>query len=227
MSGSLFQAYADRDACVAGLAIELAECLRQAQSGGARARLLLPGGTSPQALLPHLARRSLDWSRLDLSPGDERWVPRDDPQSNYRLLQQGLPAAACLDPRQAPAAEQAVQLWGERLREWLPFSAVLLGVGEDGHIASLFPGMLELAAALDIDATPATLLVHTDTEPRLRLSANLALLLNTGWLGLLVFGERKKRLIYAALAGQPATRELPLHALLHNGRRAVHIHWAP
>ena len=73
------------------------------------------------------------------------------------LLRQGLPAASCLDPRQADSAQASASLWADQLQARMPFAAVLLGMGEDGHIASLFPGMPGLAPALDLQAAPGAL----------------------------------------------------------------------
>lgn len=227
MPGSLFQAYADREACVRGLAAEITACLRASLVEEGRARMLMPGGGSPLALFPLLAAEPLDWGRVDTSPGDERWVDREDSKSNFRQLRDGLPQACCLDPRLAAEPREAAALWGEQMREWLPFSVVLLGVGDDGHFASLFPGMPGLVDALDPSAEPAGLVGVAPDEPHTRLSANLAMLLASDWVGLLVFGEAKKRVIYAALADQESSRSQPIHTLLHNGVRPVHIHWAP
>lgn len=226
MSATL-HCHPDRDTCLNVLEQALGQQLSATLHTSPRARVLLPGGSSPEALFPLLAERPLDWTRVDVSPTDERWVPVDSPQSNANLLRRGLPAAQVLDPRQASEPEQAAARWGEQLCNWRPFSVVLLGVGEDGHFASLFPGMPGLSAALDPDAAPASLVGRAPVEPVTRLSANLALLLSTDWLGLLVFGEAKRRLIEATLANEPGTCQLPLHALLHNGRRALEIHWAP
>lgn len=227
MSGALFQAYPDRESCARGLAAEIAQYIRNSLAEEGRARLLMPGGGSPLTLFPHLAAESLDWGRVDTSPGDERWVPREDERSNFRQLRDGLPLASCLDPRLADEPHAAARLWGEQMRDWIPFTAVLLGVGGDGHFASLFPGMPGLVEALDPRAEPAGLVGVAPDEPKLRLSANLATLLSSDWVGLLAFGEEKKRILYAALADQPASRAQPIHALLHNGQRSIHIHWAP
>src|SRR3989338_7767082 len=102
-------------------------------------------------------------------------------ESNWQLLHQGLPQANCLDPRQGEALAQAALSWGEQLMQWSPFSAVLLGMGEDGHIASLFPAMPGLLAALDPDAEPAALPALAPQEPRERLSLNLAMLQRGQW----------------------------------------------
>ena len=125
--------------------------------------------------MPLLAQQ-LDSQRIDLSPSDERWVPAQAAESNWQLLHQGLPQANCLDPRQGATLEQSALSWGEQLAQWPPFSAVLLGMGEDAHIASLFPGMPGLAAALDPQAQPAALLALAPQAPRERLSLNLAML---------------------------------------------------
>lgn len=224
MSPIVFHEFADRQGCARQLASELAVRLNQTLAQQARAALLLPGGSSPQVLLPPLAAQALEWSRIDLAPSDERWVPADDPRSNYRLLHQALPLANCLDPRQGATPQQAARHWQAHLAAGLPFAAVLLGMGEDGHFASLFPDLPGLAAALDPQAVPAVLPTVAPVEPCQRLSPNLALLCATGWLGLLAFGAGKRVLLEAAMAG---TSGLPVQALLHNGRVPVQVYWAP
>jgi 6-phosphogluconolactonase len=224
---SVLLAHARRDDCVRQLARDLAVQLAAILSLQARASLLLPGGSSPQPLLPLLAAEPLEWARVDVSPTDERWVAADAEQSNWRLLQQGLPAASCLDPRQADSAQASATLWADQLQARQPFAAVLLGMGEDGHIASLFPGMPGLAEALDLQVAPGALCAQAPSEPRQRLSLNLPMLLQTQWLGLLAFGQSKKQLIDAVLADTPQSRALPLHALLTAGRLPLRIYWAP
>lgn len=224
MKPAVFLEFSNRQRCAEQLASDLAQALNQTLAQQTRAGLLLPGGSSPQVLLPYLAAQALDWARIDLSPTDERWVASDDPRSNYRLLQAALPQANCLDPRQGDSLQPAVSQWQAHLAGWLPFAAVLLGMGEDGHFASLFPGMTGLAAALNAAAEPAALPALAPVEPCQRLSLNLSLLCQTGWLGLLVFGWDKRRLIENALNG---ATHIPVQALLHNGRLPVQIYWAP
>lgn len=224
MKPAVFFEFADRQRCAEQLASDLAQVLNQTLTQQTRAGLLLPGGSSPQVLLPHLAMQGLDWTRIDLSPTDERWVASDDPRSNYRLLHAALPQANCLDPCQGDSPQQAASQWQAQLAGWLPFAAVLLGMGEDGHFASLFPGMAGLSAALDETAEPAALPAWAPNEPCQRLSLNLSMLCQAGWLGLLVFGLDKRSLIEAAQAG---TTQLPVQALLHNARLPVQIYWAP
>lgn len=226
MSRNVLHSYTERSACLQSLANDLLARIQATLAVQPRAGLVLPGGSSPQALLPLLAEH-VSAQRIDLSPSDERWVPAQDAASNWLLLHQGLPHAHCLDPRQGQSREQAALVWSEQLRQWQPFSAVLLGMGEDGHIASLFPHMPGLAAALDPHAPPAALPAQAPHEPRERLSLNLAMLQRGQWLGLLAFGARKRELIDAVLADEPAARDLPLYAWLQHSPLPVNIYWAP
>ncbi|WP_422909814.1 6-phosphogluconolactonase [Pseudomonas sp. MAC6] len=226
MSQHLLNCHAQRDDCLKALAVDLLAQVQTTLAEQARAGLILPGGSSPQALLPLLAQQ-LDSQRIDFSPSDERWVPAQAAESNWQLLHQGLPQANCLDPRQGATLEQSASSWGEQLAQWPLFSAVLLGMGEDGHIASLFPGMPGLADALDPQALPAALPALAPQEPRQRLSLNLAMLQRGQWLGLLAFGARKRELIESVLSDQPAARELPLYAWLQRSPLPVNIYWAP
>lgn len=226
MGRNVLHCHARREACVQALATDLLTQIQAVLTLQPRAGLVLPGGSSPQALLPLLAQQ-LDTRRIDLSPSDERWVPAQAAESNWQLLQQGLPAANCLDPRQGKTMAEAALGWGEHLLQWLPFSAVLLGMGEDGHIASLFPGMPGLDEALDPGAEPAALSAQAPQAPRERLSLNLAMLQRGQWLGLLAFGEHKRELIDAVLTDQPSARELPLYAWLQRSPLPINIYWAP
>lgn len=226
MNEILVHCHNQRESCLQTLAADLVAQLQGTLAQQPRASLVLPGGNSPQALLPLLAQH-LDTRRIDLSPSDERWVPAMTAESNWRLLSQGLPHASCLDPRQGSTREQAAAAWAEQLKQWPPFSAVLLGMGQDGHIASLFPGMPGLAAALDLSAEPAALSAQAPHAPCERLSLNLSMLQRGQWLGLLAFGERKRELIDAVLADEPSARELPVYAWLRRSPLPVHIYWAP
>ena len=222
-----FFEFASRTQALDALASILVARLSADLTALGQASLLLPGGSSPRALLPGLEGAALDWSRVRVTPTDERWVPAGHPQSNWNLLQQGLPTALCLDPRLHAEPAQAAAEWGAALHDWLPFSAVLLGMGEDGHFASLFPRMPGLVQALDAAQPPAALVGLAPQAPQTRLSLNLAMLLSTRWLGLLAFGERKRELIEAVLADTVTSREWPLHALLRQSAVRANIYWAP
>jgi len=104
----------------------------------------LAGGSTPRALYERLAGADLPWSDIECFFGDERCVPPDDPASNYRMAHEALlahvPATAHRMRGEDCDAEAYERVLRERLGERPRFDLVLLGLGEDGHTASLFPG---------------------------------------------------------------------------------------
>ncbi len=120
-------------------AAEMAEALR----GGART-LVLTGGTSPTRAYELLSQLDLEWGRVSILFGDERCVPADDPESNYRMAKESLldrvnPATVYRIPGEL-GPDVGADLYAEVVSGTAPFDFVLLGVGEDGHVNSLFPG---------------------------------------------------------------------------------------
>jgi 6-phosphogluconolactonase len=130
------------------LASELDQVLAQRD----RAQVALAGGETPKATYRLLGQQHLPWDRVDVLLGDERWVPSDDPSSNARMFRETLMAElpgskACLHavPTQLASPEQGAAAYAELLQQLCGdfppvLDVVLLGLGDDGHTASLFPG---------------------------------------------------------------------------------------
>ena len=137
------------------LALRVAADLRQAIEDGRRASVAVPGGSTPGAFLAALARENIDWSKVAITLTDERCVPFDDPRSNHRLVAQtlllGRARAATFVPLHGP--DRTIAVVGRALAETvLPLHVCVLGMGDDMHTASLFPGMPGLARLLSPDA---------------------------------------------------------------------------
>jgi 6-phosphogluconolactonase len=174
-------------------------------------RIAVPGGSTPLRIFELLAARQLDWRTTTLMLGDDRQVPVDHPASNFGKLSAALGhTGATL----APLVEGA---------EVAPFDLVWLGMGADGHVASLFPQMTarELPGARVIATVPEPL---PPEAPFPRLTLNLAALLQTREIILVVTGAAKRELLEKAVAGEAA--DLPVARLLQAAAAPVTIYWS-
>jgi 6-phosphogluconolactonase len=224
---------ADPAAQAASLAAAVAAALASAIAARGAASLVVSGGRTPAAMFRLLASQPLDWSRVQITLADERWVGFDHPASNERLvhteLLHGAAAAARLvgmkNEAETPGAG-ARHAWQMIAAMPRPFDMVLLGMGDDGHTASLFPGSAELAAGLDAKATPGCLGVLPVAAPFPRLSLNLAALLDSRHICLQIVGNQKWQVYeQACAAGDVAT--MPVRAVLRQPRVPVDVYWCP
>jgi 6-phosphogluconolactonase len=223
-------AFSSGAALARNLANDVAAALAHRLAAEGTASLVVSGGRTPAAFLRDLASRELDWLNVTVTLADERRVPVDDHASNLRLVREafaGAPASLATLVEIDPTATDAAARWSEALaRMPRPFAAVILGMGDDGHFASLFPGMPGLAAALDL--VNATDIVEgvAPVEPRARLSLTLRTLLDTDLLALHVTGDSKlATLRRASEPGSPLV--MPVRALLDQRRVPLEIYHAP
>lgn len=154
---------ADDGADLARQAAEtIASCLDLALAQRDRAQIALAGGNTPRACYERLGSEHLPWERIDVFLGDERWVPADHHDSNARMIEASLRAQAPGRkarfhpvPTDAPSTDEGCRLYGELLRQLCPgdpptLDVVLLGLGDDGHTASLFPGTAAATNTTDL-----------------------------------------------------------------------------
>lgn len=228
-----FRAFDNRQAASIAAADLLASLVSNslASDQQSQASLVVSGGSTPGACFDQLSAKSLDWSRVTVVPSDERWLPGDDPDSNERLIRTRLLKGRAEQGevlsffRQGVTAAQAPALIEQDLNSLRrPFSASLLGMGEDGHFASLFPDFSDLDKALDPHGASHCITVQTASSPHLRISLTLSVLLDSAHIVLLIFGETKREVFEAANTGGST---YPVEALLQHARNPLTVVWAP
>lgn len=212
------------------LAYLIASRLEAALAARPRASLVVPGGRSPRDLFGALCPIVLDWKRVDILLADERWTDPAGPDSNEQLVRGLLlrerAAAAQFHPLKSPGADPArgaALAWQRLAVIARPFDVVVLGIGDDGHFASLFPGD---AVGLDPDAQPTCRAVKAPRAPHERVTLNLAALLESRQVEVLVQGPAKWQVYQAAREPGPA-EAIPLRALLRQDRVPVAVHGEP
>jgi 6-phosphogluconolactonase len=203
-------------ALAAELASWLAHAIGAAVAARGRCALALPGGKSPGPALLALGAglgASVDWPRVDVYFGDERAVPPEDPESNYRLVKETLLARLQVPPRvhrmeaDRPDLESAAADYARLLPERL--DVLLLGMGPDGHTASLFPGSPAL------DERRRVVGVVAPKPPPVRLTITPPVIAAAREVAVLATGADKAEAVWRALEGPRAAREVPVQLAAH------------
>ena len=194
------------------------------------ASLIVSGGTSPQACLNALAHADLAWNRVTVLMSDERYVPSDHPASNEGMIRRELLSELNEQPEIVSMFEEGVLaqvrckgLEGEIESLPRPHSIGLLGMGEDGHFASLFPDFDRLEEGLNLDSALSCLPVTTVVSQHLRITLTLAALVDSNEIVLLFFGNAKRKVFEQSLI--PGS-SYPLARLLQQEHAPVHTIWA-
>lgn len=220
-----FREYPDREMLALSLADRLASQLAQHLRANETASLCVPGGTTPTPVFETLSGTDIDWDRVTVFLGDERWVDGDHKRSNSRLLRRHLlkdraAAANYVDLYTGdPQPDDATAGLAEALDPHLPITVALLGMGNDMHTASLFPGADHLQAALAADAPPLMAIRAAGAEePRITLTRPV--LAGAIFTHVLIMGPEKREALERAQKLDPV--EAPIRAFLD----AATVHWA-
>lgn len=229
----VFHAHGNEDTWTWAIAVAVTAALRRALAAQPRTRLLVSGGKTPAPVFRALAQASLDWSRVDIALVDERWLLPDDPDSNAHLVREHLlrdhAAAARFETLTRPGRSIEAAVADANLHAQHAPSIVLLGMGDDGHTASLFPRMRGLADALE--TSNAYVAVDASGCPGagpwpLRISLTPAGLVPAPTRLLLLRGDAKREVFERARAGSDPL-EMPVRIALRTPGAILHVHWCP
>jgi 6-phosphogluconolactonase len=227
---------ASSEGALAGAIVEtIAATIRAALRERGSASVVVTGGTTPRAYYPLLARLDLDWDKVVLLLSDERWVDAGNPDSNERLVRDYLlqgPAARARLVGLTTAAARAADGLGEATARVAavahPFDLVLLGIGPDTHVASLFPAAAGVARGLDPDSGERCIVLDPPpgiAPPIERISLTLPELLASRRILIAARGADKQRAIELALDGR-WPQPTPLVELVQRAP-AVELFWSP
>lgn len=225
--------YPDREALFAALARHIGERLQAAVESRGQASLVVSGGRTPAPLFSALSAMALPWERVVVTLADERWVADDDPARNATLvrdylLQDRAARATWVDLKTPdPTPEAGLDTAARRLAGIpRPFDIVILGMGDDGHTASLFPCADTIVEALESEAPCVA--VHPRQAPHARLSLTPRALLDSRERILLFTGATKWRVYLAARREPEKVREMPVRILFgRDDPRPSLVAWAP
>jgi 6-phosphogluconolactonase len=220
-----------RDEASMAAAKRISAALTRRLDTQSEASLVVSGGTSPTKCLAELSRSDVDWQRVYVLLSDERWVSAEDEDSNEKLVRETLLQDRATEARLLPVydrntdiADRCEALDEEIRRLPTPFACSLLGMGEDGHFASLFPGADNLEQGLDVDGPRLCMPVVTAASPHPRVSLTLAALSRSDQVVLLIFGAAKREIYERATS---SGNTYPVSRLLLQKRAPVHVYWAP
>lgn len=234
MSWNLIE-HADAGLLARAVAERLAMALDAALHNRGQAVLALAGGRTAPPIFSALAGAGRCWEAVTLLPTDERWVDATHVDNNLRQMRAGFASVqqrirwCALVPEHAQGTPDAGL--AERNLAGLPeFDACMLGMGADGHFASLFAGAAGLEHALALDNPAAATVIVPDPLPvagaHARISLTLARLLRSRLLLLVISGADKRAVLQGAQR-EADPGKLPVAALLHNPLRSVEVHWSP
>lgn len=224
--------FPDRQTLVDELAEHIATALSASIAEQGRASLVVSGGSTPVPLFERLSELDIPWQHVVITLADERWVEPSSSDSNEQLVRKHLlknraAAAVFIGLKNAAVgAGEGEAECGQHLQEIpRPFTVVVLGMGNDGHTASLFPGATQLAQAADMHCGKLCTALRPQTAPHERMSLTLPALLDAREIVLHITGPDKKAVLEKALAAGPA-EAMPIRFILRQEKVPVAVFWA-
>jgi 6-phosphogluconolactonase len=214
------------------LAILIGNALSKDISRFGEAILVVSGGRTPIGLFNELARLKIDWGSVTVTLADERWVEASHMDSNERLVRDNLLLDRAKAAKFLPfknnekTASLGQVVCAERLDRLGKFSVVVLGMGDDGHTASLFPNSHRLGLGLDMGSTLPCIAIEPADVPHERITMTLPRLLHSQKVVLHIVGEGKFKTLESARTAADAF-QYPVYALFQQRTTPVEIFYAP
>ena len=213
------------------LADKVATLLTAALESKGKASIAVSGGSTPKGFFQALSKKKLAWQAITITLADERWVDIDSSDSNTKLVHEYLMQNEAVKAKffhlkqgEILSDETLTDLNLAANQQILPLDVLILGMGEDGHTASLFPCSNEITQCLAKDSQ-ALLKVTPKTAPHQRISFSFAALAQSKNTFLHISGISKKQVLAKAIAGQ-VCKEMPIRAFLQAPNINTQVYWA-
>lgn len=214
------------------LAKTVSQLLDNAIKKNGKASIAVSGGSTPKGFFHLLSQCDIDWSKVTITLADERWVSIESQDSNTRLVHENLlqnnAASATffhLKEGEDFTSDVLATLNAKVKQTVFPLDVVILGMGEDGHTASLFPCSDQITDCLATDNKDVLLKVVPQTAPYQRISFSFAALSESKNTFLHLCGENKQLVLNKALQGKDSF-EMPIRAFLQHPTINVKVYWA-
>ena len=170
---------------------KIAQVLNSSVGEKGYSTLVVPGGSSPKELFKNLKRQKIDWSKTIVIPVDDRKVSEDDINSNIRLIKNTFLTGKLEKTKMLSINDQCQEILDLKR----PFDVVVLGMGNDGHFASLFPDMIDEKNAFSLTSNPEIIHTNKKGNPLInRTSMNLSLILESKFCCLILSDEKKVKI---------------------------------
>ena len=196
------------------------------------ASIAVSGGSTPKGFFLALSQKDIDWDKVTITLADERWVDAESDASNTTLVKQNLlinyASKAHFFEIKLPGdltSDAITELNQAAQHKLLPLDVLILGMGEDGHTASIFPCSDQINEALDLDNSNDFIKVLPKTAPHVRISFTYRALLASKQIFLHICGENKKDVLALANKDSDITN-MPIRAFLQHSTIETQIYWA-
>lgn len=221
----------ERSSLDGALADKVSSILSDAVALKGSASIAVSGGSTPKGFFKALSQKDLPWSDITITLADERWVDIDSDASNTRLVHENLLQNNAVNAKffhlkqgEVLTHETLADLNLAAKASLLPLDVLILGMGEDGHTASLFPCSDQIDEGLSL-STDALLKVVPNTAPHDRITFSFSHLKQSKNTFLHISGTSKKTVLNQAITGSN-NREMPIRAFLHDPKVNTNVYWA-
>lgn len=224
-----FQQFTNKEALLEELSREIITNLKEAITIKGHASFLVSGGSTPKKLFEQLSHIDMPWHKVTIGLVDDRWLNENHEDSNAKLVKDYLLQNYAKEAKFMALYEEDSDVYeaqdscNSKMQVLYPFDVVVLGMGTDGHTASLFPHNEVLKEALDVTTSKVCIAVKPTTAPYERMSLTAKAILDAEHIYLHIEGEEKLAVYSQAIEGEDIYA-MPVRAILASPKKTVEVY---